>query len=138
VETSAENASFREIVIQYFADFLRDHGFSLSPERQTGGKFVNVDFACPDCTISISFEYGEDYLLVILQKAGCVGVLDFDNPERTMRLEDLTRRVLPTVASEAFQANDRYFADLQITATTLLRREVLKRAKDLRLCLGHM
>lgn len=138
VESSVGTDPLRQIVNQYFAGFLQEYGFSQAPQKRSGGKFEKVEFKGLDCRVLISHEFGDDYLLIVVQDPRCSGVADFDNSAKTLRLGDITRDVMPLVSPEAIEANNSYFSDLEKTATTSQRCMVLKRAKEIRLCLGAM
>ena len=126
---------FIDTVILYFNDFLAQYGFTFV-EGKYSGRLYDVQFESVKYSLSISYEPGDDYLLVVLFTLKEGKLSDFDDRTQTFRLGDLNAKFMPLISSDEINENNVYFS--RYVATTPLEKQLLKSAKDLRLCMKKL
>jgi hypothetical protein len=123
---------FLRIVTQAFAPFLKGLGFSMDPPS-ISGRLYDVNFSSSTHVVSVSFEPGDDLLLVLVFSRENGRLSDIDDPSTTPRLADLNRRYMSAVSREERTANDAMFTS--VVARDKDEKLLLKSAKELRLVL---
>jgi hypothetical protein len=126
---------FVEAIDTYFVPFLNGLGFDRSLPISISGKHYCATFLRSDRAIVVSYEPGDDYLLIALPTVVNGIQSDLDNRESSPRLSDLAGRAMSNASAAQLQANAAYFAGRH--ADRPLSRKLLKAAKDLRICLLH-
>ncbi|MEZ0274437.1 MAG: hypothetical protein ACAH88_05990 [Roseimicrobium sp.] len=124
--------AFERIVTAAFVPFLRELGFTQSAVHSSG-RFSSVKFQGSRHVLCVSYEYGDDYLNIMLLTRGTEELRDMDDPTKSPRLADLNNRYASLITPEERADNQHYFAD--IVARDPLEHRLLKSAKELRLAL---
>jgi hypothetical protein len=130
-----EELEYIETVKLYYSFLETEFGFSKTNETVSGNAFYDVEFKDKERVISISYENIEDHLevIVFIMKNGKMP--DYDNKTKTLHLKKLNRLVMAKVNKGDINLNTEYFAKYK--AKNELERKLLKKAKELRLCLKH-
>lgn len=109
---------------------------TLDKEKVNGNAFYDIQFRDKNNVVSVSLENIENYFQVILFKLDHGQLPDYDDKTRTIHLEELNKRFLATLDKEEFNNNDRHFEDIK--TDDKIEKQILKSAKDLRLCFKQM
>lgn len=128
--------SYTKKVTQYFAYLTDEFGFVLTEEQLRGNVYYDVNYRLEGKLISISYENVEDYLLVIIFILDNGKLPSFDDETKTLHLEKLRAAIFPTLDQKELSHNGKMFVKFE--AKTRFERDLLKSAKDLRLCLLHL
>ncbi len=123
---------FSRIIDQAFTPFLKELGFVTQPKAISGRAYM-VEFVGNLWTLSVSFEPGDNYFSVILLNNRMRGLAAMDDPQKSPRLSDLNTRYMGKVAPAEREANEAFFANVEVANP--FERQLLKFAKDLRLVL---
>lgn len=84
--------AFHDVVRRLISPALEPLGFVL--QMSVSGRMYSAEFVSPDHVASISFEPGDDYLLVVVFTVTDGVRSDLDDRQRTPRLCDLNRRFM--------------------------------------------
>ena len=123
---------FTRVIDQAFIPFMEDLYFVAQP-TQISGRLYQTRFIGERYTLSVAFEPGDDYFLIMLLRNGADDLASIDDRNKTPRLSDLNTRYMPLIASSEREANDAFFSGISVNNP--FERELLKFAKDLRLVL---
>jgi hypothetical protein len=115
---------------------MTEYAMTLEKGKINGNAFYDIQFRNKDNVISVSLENIENYFQVILFKLDNGRLPDYDDKVRTIHLTELNKKFLTTLDKNEFDDNDRHFGDIVTTDQT--EKQILKSAKDLRLCLRQM
>lgn len=100
-----------------------------------GNVFFDVEFRRKDKVVSVSYENVEAHLEVIVFNLSNGKMPDYDDKTGTFHLQQLNRLLMHKVDKEEIRSNAEYFSDY--TPKDPLEKQLLKGAKELRLCLKH-
>jgi hypothetical protein len=124
--------AFERMITAAFAPFLKDLGFTQEA-MHSSGRFSSVRFQGSLHVLSVSYEYGDDHLNIMLLTRGAEELGDMDDRSKSPRLPDLNTRYASLITPEDRLDNQHYFA--AIVARDALEDRLLKSARDLRLVL---
>lgn len=130
-----EGNIYIEIVKEYYSFLITEFNLPLINEKVRGNAFYDVQYGDKERVVSISYENIEDYLQVIIFILRNGRLPDYDDKKKTLHLQRLTPIVFAEVDKSEIDLNNAYF--LKFHAKNELERELLKSAKELRLCLKH-
>src|SRR5512145_325028 len=85
---------FTQAIDTYFTPFLKDLGFALASPISVSGKHYCAEFLRSDLAIIVSYEPGDDYLLVALPSVVSDLRCNLDDHGGAPRLAELTPRVM--------------------------------------------
>jgi len=131
-----DSDKFQNFVKRTFSFLVTEYGMTLDKEKINGNAFYDIQFRDKDKVISISLENIENYFQVILFKLDNGQLPDYDDKVKTIHLTELNKRFLTTLDKKEFEDNDRHFGE--IMTEDKIEKQILKSAKDLRLCLKQM
>lgn len=123
---------FLEIITQAFPPFLSELGFRLQ-QPHLSGRYYRATFVGCEHTLIVSFEPGDNNLVVMLMPNGHDDLAAIDDREKTPRLADLNQRYMNDVTADEVKSNDAFFASIE--TRDFNERRLLKCAKELRLVL---
>jgi len=123
---------FFRIIEAAFAPLLAHLGFSMDRPR-ISGRVYSASFSNQRCSVNVSFEPGDERLLVLVFTKEDGKLSDIDDRAKTPRLADLNRRYMRQVLLQERTANENAFKS--ISADDTQERLLLKYAKELRLVL---
>jgi hypothetical protein len=126
---------FTESVEKLFSFLNADLAFSDVSKKIRNGLFYDIEFKSIDKIISVSYEAREDYLQIILFKLKDGEMPDYDDPKMTIHLDQLNKAIMPLVEPSEITENNNYFASKK--ASSNIEKQLLKAAKELRLCLRN-
>jgi hypothetical protein len=118
-------------VIEAAFGFMGDLGFDADPISISGREYV-ASFRGRGMAVYVSFEPGDDAFIVMVASGGS-GREALDDPSRTPRLPELSRRFMSAVSPEARQAADAALRG--IVANDEHEQQLVRAARDLRLVL---
>jgi hypothetical protein len=126
--------SFIRIIHEAFQPFLSVLGF-LMDAPSLSGNFYEASFSGPNHVVSISYEPGADFQLVLIFGRDHGEQSDIDESSATPRLADLNKRYMHLISDDERAKNDVMFSFVRVTdrAEALL----LKSAKELSLVLPN-
>lgn len=129
---SAMNGNeFMAIVEQVYSPFLAKMGFSAC-RSSISGRSYRASFDRKDGTLWISYEPGEDFLLIVVLGRGD-GLTGIDDRRKAPRLSDLRQKYMRELTHDDFIDNERYFSGL--SANDGRGELLMKAARELRLVL---
>jgi hypothetical protein len=131
-QTMIDSVSFKRIVETAFAPFLLELGFSADPVFLSG-KYCAARFACGQRSLLISYEPGDDELLIVISERPLKSLPDIDNRLAAPRLSDLNRAYGSLISVNERSANDARFGHVQTRNGA--EKNLLNCAKQLRLVL---
>jgi hypothetical protein len=124
--------SFSSLIDSTFRPFLSDLGFVFQ-SVQLSGRYYRATFVEHQHTLIVTFEPGDEEVVVMLLTNGDDSLKAIDDPARTPRLGDLSARYMSATTPLARTENRAYFS--QFEQTDPAEKMLLKCAKDLRLVL---
>ncbi len=127
--------AYLQAVKTYFSFLATDFTYTLSQEVTRGNVFYDVQYRNLNHVISISYENLEDYLQVIVFELVNQQLPKYDDKRYTLHLRALNQAVIGHLSPADRAANKRHFQGLQ--PQTVLERQLLKSAQELRLGLVH-
>lgn len=127
--------NFLRIIREAYVPFLTRLGFEVG-EPSVSGKHHRASFSRPDRAIRVSYEPGEEFLVVVVHASTDGEPSDIDDRTRTHRLADLNARYMPLVTDAERADNDRCFEGVEVDDDE--GRRLLKAAKELRLVLSSI
>ncbi|NOU60118.1 hypothetical protein [Marinifilum caeruleilacunae] len=123
-------------IVGMFYSFLElEFAFIKVNETINGNAFYDVEYRRDEKVVSISYENIEEHLEVIVFKLLNDKMPDYEDEFKTLHLKHLNRLVLPRVSKDELHSNDQYFSKFNVKDE--LERNLLQRAKELRLCLRY-
>jgi hypothetical protein len=131
-----DSDKFQNLVKRTFSFLVTEYGMTLDKEEINGSAFYNTQFRDKDKVVSVSLENIENYFQVILFKLDKGQLPHYDDKVRTIHLTELNKEFLTTLKTKEFADNDGHFGDIMTEDKT--EKQILKSAKDLRLCLRQM
>ena len=126
---------YLEAAKAYFHFLIPEFGFSLSTETARSAVFYDLQYRSATQIISISYENLEDYFQVIVYQLVNQQLPAYDDKRRTLHLQALNQALGAIVGPADRIENQHHFRTFQPTGT--VERQLLKSAKELRLCLTH-
>jgi hypothetical protein len=120
---------------RYFSFLQTEFGYKELTVKHRRNLFYDIEYRKENIIISLSYENTEDYLQIILFSLSNGLVPDYDDKQATIHLGDLNNKILPFYGREDFVENERFFSSVR--TKTKIEKDLLKLAKELRLCLKH-
>lgn len=130
-----EGEKYIVIVNNYFKFLFTEFNFKISKETVNGNFFYDVQFKNEYKAISISYENIENYLRVVIYILENGQLPHYNNLTKILPLNQINKIVLPKIEKKEHILNDDYFSNF--TPIGELERQLLKSAKELRLCLKY-
>ncbi|MDP4216254.1 MAG: hypothetical protein Q8927_08630 [Bacteroidota bacterium] len=128
-------AAYFEEVKRYFIYLITEYSFWIRDEEIRANVYYDLRFRSQEKEISISYENLEDYFLVRLYLLHDGQMPKFNDKEGIMDLRKLNEVIISRLDKQEILLNNEFFANF--SPSNLIGREILKAAKDLRLCLKH-
>ena len=119
----------------YFAFLVLEFDFVQSAETARSVVFYDLQYCNATQMVSISCENLEDYFRVTVFQLVNHQLPDYDDKRHTHHLHALNQALRPLVGPADWQENQRPFQVFQPEGS--VERQLLKAAKELRLCLMH-
>ena len=126
---------YLEVVKTYFNYLFIEFNFKLSHEKIKGNTFYDIQYSNGKLTISISYENIQDFLQIVIFTIFNEELPDYDDNTKSLHLNKLNAQIMPSINKDEISLNNQYF--LSYKPTNNLERQLLKSAKELRLCLKH-
>lgn len=130
-----EGKEYIEIVKQFYSFLETELNFKKVNETINGSAFYDVEFTDKKRVISISYENIENHLEVIVFMLQDGKMPDYDDKTKTLHLNHLNSLIMVKVSEKDINLNVKYFANYRVKNE--IERNILKGAKELRLCLKH-
>ena len=127
--------AYLEAAKAYFHFLIPEFGFSLSMETARSVVFYDLEYRSPTQAISISYENLEDYFQVIVYQLVNQQLPSYEDKRRTLHLQSLNQVLGAIVGPADWIENQHHFR--AFNPETTVERQLLKAAKELRLCLTH-
>lgn len=124
--------SFGSLIDSAFCPFLSELGFTFQ-SAHLSGRYYRATFVESRYTLIVTFEPGDEEVIVMLLTNGDDSLKAIDDSAKTPRLGDLNARYMSETTVRARTENDVYFG--QFERTDQAEKKLLKCAKDLRLVL---
>ena len=136
------STEFKTYVSFYFDHWLEFYGFHVPANFTLSGKLYESIYEKNDRVLSVSYEPGDDYLVVMLfeKRGNCLS--DFDDLSSTKSLSQLNKEFFPKVEKSETRKIDQYFNSL--VAESEESKILKKKARELIVCfhvmkrLGHL
>lgn len=122
-------------VKSYFEFLTSDFNFKLHEEEVRGNAFYDVEYKDNTRIISISYENIEEYFRVIICILQDGKLPNYDDKTKTLHLGHLNKEILPRINKSEIDLNTEYFTNFN--PKEKVEKQLLKAAKELRLCLKH-
>lgn len=122
-------------VRDFFSFLESEFAMTVAEEKERGNVYYDVQYRDQSKVVSISYENIEDYLQIIVFRLENGELPDYDDKTKTLHLSQLNRITLPNVDKNEIISNSEYFS--KYVANGEVERQLLKSAKELRLCLMH-
>ncbi len=107
-----EANQYIETVESYFGFLTTEFDFKVSEEKIIGNAFYDVQYKDETRIVSVSYENIEDYLLVIIFLLQNGKLPDYDDKTKTLHLNQLNAKVLPSIDRTEINVNNEYFLTL--------------------------
>lgn len=130
-----EGEKYIEDVKTYFNYLITEFGFRISNEKIRGNAFYDLQYSDGNRIVSVSYENIEDYLQVIIFMLQNGELPDYDDKTKTLHLNRLNAQVMSSIDRKEIGLNNEYFEKFKAKAE--IEKQLLKSAKELRLCLKH-
>jgi hypothetical protein len=130
-----EGSQFTSTVKSYYSFLETEFGMKVIGEKERGNAFYDVQYGDNNKIVSISYENIEDYLQVIVFLSEKRRMPEYDDKTKTLHLNRLNGLVMSIIGRDEIGSNAQYFS--KYSAMSELEQKLLKRAKELRLCLKH-
>ena len=127
-----DGENFLKIVKQAFWPFLSEMEF-IANDPSISGRYYRASFTGPTHSIWVTFEPGDDQLLIFIFSRENGKLSNIDDRSKTPRLSDLNSRYMRTISDRERSDSEAIFAD--VVAKDSKEQLVLKAAKELRLVL---
>ena len=126
---------FYNDIKNYFNYLVTEFDCKICNERYDNSLLFEIEYCSKkDIIVSISYDVRNDFIQIILfiKKNGMMP--DYDDKSHTIHLTELNKKILPLMKKLDFENNNKYFSNFAINKGDNL----LKQAKDLRLCLYNV
>ncbi len=130
-----EGKEYIKVVKQFYSFLETEFDFKKVNETINGNAFYDIEFKNKEKVVSISYENIEDHLEVIVFMLQDGKMPDYDDKTKTLHLKLLNKFIMPQVNKDDIKLNAEYFA--KYNAKSGIEQNLLKGAKELRLCLKH-
>jgi hypothetical protein len=130
-----EGDNYINAVKTFFSFLETEFEMNIIIEKQRGNIFYDIQYGDQTKIISISYENITDYMQIIVFLLDKGKMPNYDDKTRTLHLNVLNKSVVSKVDKMQITANIQYFA--KYNATNKLERDLLKKAKELRLCISN-
>jgi len=130
-----EGEKYIEDVKTYFNYLITEFGFRISNEKIRGNVFYDLQYSDGNRIVSVSYENIEAYLQVIIFMLQNGELPDYDDKTKTLHLNRLNAQVMSSIDRKEIGLNNEYFE--KFNAKAEIEKQLLKSAKELRLCLKH-
>ncbi|PLK42136.1 hypothetical protein [Emticicia sp. TH156] len=130
-----EGEKYIEDVKAYFNYLITEFGFRILNIKIRGNAFYDLQYSDSNRIVSISYENIENYLQVIIFTLKNGELPDYDDKSKTLHLNRLNAQVKSSIDRDEIGLNNEYF--VKFNPKTEIEKQLLKSAKELRLCLKH-
>lgn len=130
-----QGARYIDLVEEYFSFLITEFDFKRVNQEINGNVFYDVEYLDGKKRVSISYENIDDHLVIIISLLSDGRLPDYDDTTRTIHLNRLNRVLLLKIDKTEIKSNTAYFN--KFTANDKFEKRLLKRAKELRMCLIH-
>lgn len=130
-----EGSKYIETVKSYFSFLITEFDFEFLLEKVRGNAFYDIQYKDKTRIVSISYENIEDYLLIIIFLLQNGKKPNYDDKTKTLHLNRLNAVILSSIDKAEMIANNEWFSTFR--PSDKLEKNLLKSAKELRLCLKH-
>lgn len=130
-----EGEIYIEDVKAYFDYLITEFGFRISDVKIRGNAFYDLLYSDGSRIISVSYENLEDYLQVVVYMLQNGALPNYDDKSKTLHLNKLNTQVMSIVDRNEIAFNNEHFA--KFSPKSEIEKQLLKSAKELRLCLKH-
>ena len=130
-----EGEKYIEDVNAYFNYLITEFGFRISNEKIRGNAFYDLQYSDGNRIVSVSYENIEDYLQVIVYMLQNGELPDYDEKTKILHLNRLNAQVMSIIDRNEVGLNNEYF--VKFNPKFEIEKQLLKSAKELRLCLKH-
>ncbi len=127
---------YTELVKKSFSFLIIEFDYKLEEIIENGNMFYDISFKGVNKMISISLETYENYIRVMIFKFENGKLSDYDDKTKTIHLNQLTREYFPKISKNELNENSVFFKN--ILAETDIEKQIVKCAKELRLCMNLM
>lgn len=124
--------SFSSLIDSAFCPFLSELGFTFQ-SAHLSGRYYRATFVESRYTLIVTFEPGDEEVIVMLLTNGDDSLKAIDDSAKTPRLGDLNARYMSETTASARTENDAYFG--QFERADPAEKILLESAKNLRLVL---
>jgi len=126
------NHTFVRIVNEAFVPLLSRLGFS-SEAPVLRGRFNSASFLRKDYVVDVSYEPGDEAIIIMVLRRKDGKLSDIDDPANTVRLDTLKERYMHLVTREEFEEGNVAFGAVRATDPT--EQLMVKSARELALVL---
>lgn len=130
-----EGEKYIEDVKAYFNYLITEFGFRMLNEKVRGNAFYDLQYSDGNRIVSVSYENIEDYLQVIVYMLQNGELPDYDEKTKILHLNRLNAQVMSIIDRNEIGLNNEFF--IKLNAKSKIEKQLLKSAKELRLCLKH-
>lgn len=130
-----EGEKYIEDVKAYFNYLITEFGFRMSNEKIRCNAFYDLQYSDGNRIVSVSYENIEDYLQVIVYMLQNGELPDYDEKTKILHLNRLNAQVMSIIDRNEIGLNNEFF--IKLNAKSKIEKQLLKSAKELRLCLKH-
>jgi len=130
-----EGEKYTEDVKAYFNYLITEFGFRMSNEKIRCNAFYDLQYSDGNRIVSVSYENIEDYLQVIVYMLQNGELPDYDDKTKTLHLNRLNAQVMSIIDRNEIGLNNEFF--VKFNPKLEIEKQLLKSAKELRLCLKH-
>ncbi|MDR1976852.1 MAG: hypothetical protein LBQ18_07655 [Campylobacteraceae bacterium] len=123
-----------ETTSAYFDFLIKEFGFKIFAKTINGNFFYSVQYKNETQLISISYENLEDFLSIAIVSLKDGGANVYDET-KALNLNQLSAKILPHINKNGITENNKYF--YQYSPQNAAERQLLKTAKELRICLKY-
>lgn len=130
-----EGEKYTEDVKTYFNYLITEFGFRMSNEKIRCNAFYDLQYSDGNRIVSVSYENIEDYLQIIVYMLQNGKLPDYDDKTKTLHLNRLNAQVMSIIDRNEIGLNNEFF--VKFNPKLEIEKQLLKSAKELRLCLKH-
>lgn len=127
---------FERVVLSYFNFLIREFNYNLKKVSQNGNMFYELSYERYDNIISVSYECYQDFLVINLYVLKNGSMPDYDDNKFSYRLHDLNKILFSFISKNEIMENNNLFSNYE--TENEFEIELLKSAKELRLCVKHI
>lgn len=125
-----------EKVKLYYSFLVTDFGFKLGKEKINGNIYYEAQYEDISRVISISYENIENVFFVIIYLLENGQLPNYDDKTHTLHLNALNASIISKLDKSKILLNNNFFKKFK--PENNLEKELLKAAKELRLCLQNI